>query len=340
MKKTDKKELYLAPMEELTGYVFRNVLDRHFGYADKFFTPFISPDNRIKKTRSYRELIPANNEGLNVVPQLLTCDSTQFNEAAHLIADLGYEEININFGCPSNTVAGKFKGSGILRAPELMDRFLDGVFGGADSIFGGYPHFRISVKTRVGYNDTSDFEAAAKVFGRYPFSEIIIHPRIKKDLYNGGVRMEMFDMACDLLGENTDIVYNGDVFSAEDFEELEKRFAGTSSDRYKSVRAVMIGRGAVQDPGIFRQIRTGKRMTAEELWDFLNDLFETYKSENGAGNALAKLKEVWSYTVKLMDDEKERMHLLKMIMKAKNEHEYMDAVLVARGKMGSTQKKS
>lgn len=132
-------KLYLAPMEELTGYVFRNVLDKHFGGVDKYFTPFISPDNRIMKTRSSREIIPANNEGLCVVPQLLTNDSDLFNEAAELIIGLGYKEININFGCPSNTVTAKFKGSGILRSPGTMDRFLDGIFNGKDSIFEKHP---------------------------------------------------------------------------------------------------------------------------------------------------------------------------------------------------------
>lgn len=318
-------------MEELTGYVFRNVQNRHFGHVDKYFTPFISPDNRIKKTRSYRELIPSNNEGLNVVPQLLTNDSLQFCHAAALIADLGYEEININFGCPSNTVTGKFKGSGILRAPELMDRFLDGVFNGKDSIFRSHPSFRISVKTRVGYNDVSDFETVIKVLDRYPFNEIIIHPRIKKDLYNGSVRMDMFDMACEKL--RTDIVYNGDVFSAQDFDALKTGFEDLSSHTYSNVSAVMIGRGAVRDPGIFRQIATAKKTTASELYAFLNDLFEQYRIENGLQNALAKMKEVWSYTVGLIPDKKEQANMLKAIMKTSNEHEYRDAVTVARGKL-------
>ena len=81
--------LYLAPMEDLTGYVFRNTLSKHFGCVDKYFTPFISPDNRIMKTRSKRELIPSNNEGLNVVPQLLTNDPDLFGVGARLIAEFG-----------------------------------------------------------------------------------------------------------------------------------------------------------------------------------------------------------------------------------------------------------
>ncbi len=313
--------IYLAPMEELTGYAFRNVLNRHFGGVDKYFTPFISCDNRIMKTRSGRELLPENNEGLNVVPQLLTNDAEQFNVAAGLIEGFGYREININFGCPSNTVTAKFKGSGILRTPDLMDRFLDGVFNGEGSVLRKNPLMRISVKTRVGYNDTSDFEKDSEVLARYPFSEVIVHPRLKKDLYNGKPRMEMFDAACDKL--KCDIVYNGDVFSPDDFLSIKEKYG----DR---IKAVMIGRGAVKDPGIFRRIKTGKATTTDELYGFLSDLYETYRSDCGEGPAVAKMKEVWSYTCSLIPDEKERRSVQKAVIKAKNGNEYKDAVLVAR----------
>ncbi len=317
-------KLYLAPMEEITGYVFRNVLWRHFGCVDKYFTPFISPDNRITKKKYGCELLSANNEGMNTVPQLLTNDPALFNDAARTIADMGYEEININFGCPSNTVTGKFKGSGILRAPEMMDRFLDGVFNAHGSVLASYPKMRISLKTRVGYNDETDFDKAAEVLKRYPFSEITIHPRLKKDMYGGKPRMELFDRACGLLGAK--IIYNGDIASIQDYNDIAGRYKG-------KIEGVMIGRGAVKNPAIFRQIRTGKKMTKEELFSFLDNLFEAYKEEYDAGNAAAKLKEVWSYTVGFIQDEKERADLYKMIVKSKGENGYRDASLVARGRI-------
>ena len=318
-------------MEELTGYVFRNTLEKHFGCVDKYFTPFISPDNRIMKTRSAEEIVRSNNEGINVVPQLLTNDASQFNDAAHLLAGMGYEELNINFGCPSNTVTGKFKGSGILRAPDLMDRFLDGVFGGKDSALHQYPSLSISVKTRVGYNDTSDFEKVLDVLGRYPFCEIIVHPRIKKDLYSGTPRMDMFDIACERLDLNT--VYNGDIFSAENCKAMIAGFEDQNNGKYRHVTAVMIGRGAVTNPGIFRQVRTGQVMTTAELYDFLDDLYATYKETLGAGNAISKMKEVWSYVTLLIPDEKERSRTFKTIIKSKSEAQYKDAVAVAGSKL-------
>ncbi len=314
-------KLYLAPMEELTGYVFRNALSKHFGYVDKYFTPFISPDNKITKTRAGRELIPSNNVGLYVVPQLLTNDAALFNEAAALIAGMGYEEININFGCPSNTVAAKFKGSGILRSPDLMDRFLDGVFNGPDSILKSHPDIRISVKTRVGYNDTSDFEKVLEVLNRYPLYEVIVHPRLKKDLYAGAPRMEMFELALDKC--NAPVVYNGDIRSVEDYNAI--------ADKYGNrIDAIMIGRGALSDPGIFRQIRTGKEMSVNELYDFLGSLYEDYCRDFSPENALSKLKELWSYIVLRIDDEKQRSRVLRSLIKTKRGSEYLDAIAVAK----------
>ncbi len=319
-------------MEDLTGYVFRNTLRGHFGCVDKYFTPFISPDNRIMKTRNKRELLPSNNEGLNVVPQLLTNDPELFGEGAGLIAGLGYKEVNINFGCPSNTVAAKFKGSGILRAPDVMDRFLDKVFNG--SVLKSYPDLRISVKTRVGYNDTGDFDRVLTILDRYPFCEVIIHPRLKKDLYGGSPRMELFDIACERL--HCDIIYNGDISSAGDYEHITERFDSRTAPGTGRITGIMIGRGAVKDPGIFRQIRTRERTTTDELYDFLYDLFDTYKKDYGTGNALSKMKEVWTYTAGLIEDEKERSRILKMMIKLKSESEYRDALMIAKEKTGGS----
>ena len=320
-------DLYLAPMEEITGYVFRNALSGHFGCVDRFYTPFISPDNRIMKTRAARELLPDNNKGLNVIPQLLTNSSELFNKAADLIANMGYDEININFGCPSNTVAAKFKGSGILRDPYLMDRFLDGVFDGKDCILKRFPGFRISVKSRVGYNDTSDLPKVLEVLNRYPICELIVHPRIKKDIYSGTPRMEAFDYT--VRNSKAPVSYNGDIRSQSDCKRI--------SDQYKdNITGIMIGRAAVADPGIFRRIRTGSATTKQELYDFLYDIYETYKNDYSPENALSKMKEVWTYTSGLISDEKERSAVIKSIIKSKNESQYKDAITVAFSRMPKT----
>lgn len=301
--------LYLAPMEEITGYVFRNVLSKHFPFVDKYFTPFISPNqNKILKTREGRELIPEHNKGLNVVPQMLTNNAEHFNDLAKIFVELGYTEINLNCGCPSNTVAKKYKGSGILRDTDLLDRFLDGVFEGEGK------NVTVSVKTRLGYSEDAYFDEILEIYNKYPISELIIHPRIQKDFYQGKPRMDKFEYA--VGHSNLSLCYNGDIFSKENYEDIKSKYDG-------KIDSVMIGRGAVFNPAIFREIKNGEKATKSELQDYIEELYEVYCHEFGAKDGLFKMKEVWHYFKDNFSDiDKE----IKSIRKTSEPSEYKSIV--------------
>ena len=300
-------DLYLAPMEELTGYIFRNTISKHFGYVDKYFTPFITPNqNKILKTKDGREIVPEHNAGLNVVPQVLTNSAEHFNELLPLLIELGYQEINLNCGCPSNTVVKKNRGSGIFNDLYVLDKMLDGIFEGPD-----IDKVKISVKTRVGLDDTNDFEDIMNVYNKYPLYELCIHPRIQKDFYQGKPRMEMFEYG--LAKSKTKVCYNGDVFTVNDYEKIANKY---------NVYSIMIGRGAIANPGLFREIRTGQKMTVDELRAFHDDLYETYADTWSDKDALFKLKEVWGY-LKLQFEDIDKP--LKKIRKSNNRAEFMAA---------------
>ena len=99
-------KLYAAPMEGLTGYLWRQVHAALFGPADKYFTPFLSPNaTRTFQRKELDEIDPAHNAGLYVVPQLLTNRAEHFLWAAGELYARGYREINFNLGCPAGTVA-------------------------------------------------------------------------------------------------------------------------------------------------------------------------------------------------------------------------------------------
>ena len=117
---------YLAPMEGLTTFVFRNAYHHYFHPMDKYFTPFIVP--HILKdfdARERKELDPEHNRGKDVVPQILTNDAAAFGTVADRLCEYGYEEVNLNLGCPSGTVVAKKKGAGLLAEMERLERFLD-----------------------------------------------------------------------------------------------------------------------------------------------------------------------------------------------------------------------
>ena len=118
--------LSLAPMEGITGHVFRRVHAECFGALDCYYTPFLPPPrvgNRFGG-KAFKEIDPANNQGLNVVPQLMSKNADEFVWAAQVLADMGYREVNLNLGCPSGTVVAKGKGSGFLRHLDELEVFL------------------------------------------------------------------------------------------------------------------------------------------------------------------------------------------------------------------------
>lgn len=110
-------KVYMAPMEGLTDYMFRNAYDEFFGRGkiDKYFMPFISPNQTEKLAKEMRDISRDNNH-INSIPQVMTNNSSDFIWTARMLYDqFGYDEINLNAGCPSGTVVSKDKGSVCLK---------------------------------------------------------------------------------------------------------------------------------------------------------------------------------------------------------------------------------
>ena len=161
-------KFYLAPMEGLTGFVFRNAYQKHFGDIDTYFTPFIN--NKKMNYKEIKDILPEHNKGMHVVPQILTNRAEDFLAIAKELGNYGYESVNLNLGCPSGTVVTKHRGAGFLAVPEELDHFLE-------EIFADCP-LRISVKTRIGINDAGEWERILSIYEKYPMEELIIHPRV------------------------------------------------------------------------------------------------------------------------------------------------------------------
>ena len=160
---------YFAPMEGVTGAVYRRTHHEFFSGVDKYFMPFITPTTNEKLTpRQKRDVLPEYNEGVPAVPQLLTKSAADCIWAVNALHDLGYPEVNLNLGCPSGTVTAKGKGAGFLAHPDELDRFFDEVFAKCEGI---------SVKTRLGVHEASEFDKLLEIYNRYPITELTIHPR-------------------------------------------------------------------------------------------------------------------------------------------------------------------
>ena len=275
---------YTAPMEGLTDRIWRQAHQRWFGAPGapaRYYAPFISPpENRVLIKKKMAELDPAANPGAPVIPQLLAKDGAL---AAWMIGELrkmGYTEVNLNFGCPSGTVTAKGKGAGMLRDLSKLEAFLDEVFSQAEG--------PISVKTRLGVTSPEEFEAILDLYDRYPICELTVHPRVMRQLYRGEADRAAFAAA--LPRCTMPVCYNGDVTTAAQLHALEKEFSTLSG--------IMVGRGLIADPALFRKARGGAPATKEELRGYLTDLYHGYTELFGsAGCAISRMKGHWFYLI-------------------------------------------
>ncbi len=278
-------EYEFAPMEGITGALYRSTHRRYFPGVDRYFMPFLPVSQHHAFTRrELRDILPQYNEGVPAVPQLLTRSAADFLWAAGELAAMGYREVNLNLGCPSGTVTAKGKGSGFLAHLPELDRFLDEIFSRAP--------LAVSIKTRLGLRDPEEFPAILAIYNRYPLAGLTIHPRVQRDFYRNSVRMDAFARAMD--SSSLPICYNGDLTTAADCAALRSAFP--------SVRALMIGRGLVANPALAAQAKGGAPASRETLRAFHSALFEGYASAFGsARNAMLRMKEIWFYHIHLFE---------------------------------------
>ncbi len=297
---------YFAPMEGITGYIYRNAHQAFFMKPDKYFSPFIAAKhNKNLKTKEINDILPENNN-LELVPQLLTNKAEDFVQTSKLIKELGYREINLNLGCPSGTVVSKFMGAGFLAKPEALHSFLEEIFTASIT--------EISVKTRIGIEDAEEFYTLIDIFNQYPIKELIIHPRLQKDFYNNKPDLQMFSEALKL--SKNPVCYNGNIFTPEDYQSLLNTFP--------EVNSVMLGRGLLANPGLIEYLLGQQYPDKARLKEFHDRLCHDYqKVLFGDRNVLFKLKELWYYMIIPFTNHEKYW---KRIRKAERLRDYEEAV--------------
>ena len=271
---------YYAPMEGITDATFRRLHHKYFPGVDKYFMPFISPTiHRCLTNREARELPKADSVPFSAVPQLLGKNVKDMLWAIEVCRDLGYDEVNINLGCPSGTVVSKGKGSGMLSDIFALDAFLEQIYSKAV--------LPVSLKTRIGVNDSENWEKILEIYRDYPVKELTVHPRIRKAFYKGDCDLAAFSWAV----ENAPfpVCYNGNVTSLADAERIKAQFP--------TVGSIMIGRGLVADPGML-----SGGTDRDTLKAFLNELSDTYcQVFESKRNAIYRMKDNWHYLIALFE---------------------------------------
>lgn len=300
-------KFYLAPLEGLTGYIFRNAQAEYFNPTDKYFTPFIAANQNGKlSSRELKDILPENNGTLNVVPQILTNKAADFLLTVKKLQEYGYEEVNLNLGCPSGTVVSKNKGSGFLAVPDELNHFLEEVF--------NQSNVKISIKTRIGKDSPEEFAKLMEIYNQYPMEELIIHPRVQKDYYRNTPNMEVFKEA--FANSKNPICYNGDIFTLQHYLDFVKECP--------QVERIMLGRGLIANPGLVHEILTGESLQKNTFKTFHDKAYQEYQAVlSGQKNILFKMKEMWFYMSHMFDNVDK---YAKKIRKSQNLHDYEEAV--------------
>lgn len=274
-------DIRFAPLEGLTDPVLRRVHNRCFGGVDSYYIPFISPTvHHLLTPREARMVQP--DPGYRAVPQIMTHNADDFLWAAGVLRDMGYDEVNLNIGCPAGTVTAKTKGAGLLRAPDVLSALLDGICAASP--------LPMSVKTRIGFASPDEWPALMTLLAQYPLKEIVIHPRTRTEFYKGDVHLDCFERA---YAAGLPLCYNGNLFTADDCADFAGKHPGMP---------MMIGRGLVANPALARQAKGGAPLTKDELRRFHDAIQTEYSAIYPSDQVHMKLRGLMKYVACCFDD--------------------------------------
>ena len=273
--------IYLAPIQGFTDYIFRKTYSEVFEGVDAYFVPYITVQSSEILRKYEREILPENNLQEKVVPQILAKDESEVGFLLSVLKSYGYSEVNLNMGCPYPMVTNRGRGAALLEKPEVLREILAYAF----SEF----NLKLSVKLRAGMTEPDQIQQIIPVLNEFPLKEVILHPRVAKQLYKG----EIFELAFETATRQLEhqLVYNGDIFTLEDFQQRSVQFSEISD--------WMLGRGVLMNLFLPAEIK-GSRFSEEEkrgrLLQFHKTILDLHlQHADNPGNALNKLKQFWIY---------------------------------------------
>lgn len=257
--------VFLAPMEDVTDMNFR-VLCKTFG-ADMVYTEFVSSDALIRHVNKTKEKLTICDAERPVAIQIYGREVEAMVEAAKICEEANPDIIDINFGCPVKKVAGKGAGSGMMKTPELMVEITREVVKAVK--------LPVTLKTRLGWDhDSKIIVELAEQLQDVGIQALTIHGRTRSQMYTGDADWTLIGDVKNNQRMHIPIIGNGDVTTPEI---CKQRFDQTGVD------AVMIGRGSIGNPWIFKEVKhflnTGENLPAESFGYYLN-ILKKYILEN------------------------------------------------------------
>jgi len=292
-------KIYQAPLQGFTDFDFRKALAESFGGVDKYFIPYLSygKGREIKKSQ-LREVFPENNEVLPVVPQVLFSYQAELFDLVNILIDYGYKEINLNLGCPYPMATNKGRGAAWLEKPETLNEILQQLYSKGFTA-------KFSVKMRAGMKNDQDSKAIFEVLNQFPLEELIFHPRTASQMYDGKANPQLFAEAVSSVKHP--LVYNGDIFSVADLQNLQSFLPEQNS--------WMIGRGLLTNPALAAQLKGEifePKVLRKQMREFHDQLLEAYSARlQGDGHIVMKMSQFWTYFSESFENPHKAMKLVK-----------------------------
>ena len=301
-------DIHFAPLQGYTDHAYRRIHARLAGGVSTYYTPFIRWEKGDVRGKDVVDLLPQNNEGVHLIPQIICATTDDMNRLSDLVQEHGYQEIDINMGCPAPMQTKLRRGSGILPHPELVEALCHEMERRSE--------VRYSVKMRLGWERADDWQTILPILNAAPLQHITLHPRIGTQMYKGQVDSDAFAQFASQCRHP--LVYNGDVRTLEDIRRLEADFP--------TLRAVMIGRGLLANPTLATEYQEGRgwedarRRSVllamhQEMLDFCR---QKYKVDS---QILLHIHAFWEYAEEAVGRKQ-----WKRLMKAGSMKNYLEAV--------------
>ena len=231
--------LALAPMQGVTDLSFLRLM-AGYGGADVYVTEYfrVYPTSRLDK--HILKSVTENPTDRPVIAQMIGNDIPALVRTARELQQYPVAAVDLNLGCPAPVVYRKGAGGGLLREPKRVDAILGAL---RDAV-----QTRFTVKTRIGFDSAEVFAEMLPIYAKHSLDLLTVHARTVKEMYRSEVHYEFIARAVAAL--RCPVLANGNVYSAQ-----------KAADVLKSTgaRGLMIGRGVIRNPWLFRQIREHQR---------------------------------------------------------------------------------
>lgn len=275
-------KIEFAPLQGYTDAIYRTMHNKVFGGINCYYSPFIRLEKGEVRQKDIKDILPENNENINLVPQIIVNSNEEFLKLTESVSNLGYKRIDINMGCPFPLQTKKGRGAAILQNTKHLENIVESINSINDIDF--------SIKMRLGMDSAEDAKGALEIINKAKLHHITIHPRIAKQQYKGEIDYQTFDY----IYQNClhPIIYNGDILSQEDIYNI--------INIYPKIEGIMIGRGLLAKPYLAMELNKTIRLSVSERLSMIMKLhdaiYDHYSSVmQGEHQLLLKMKTFWEY---------------------------------------------